>query len=138
MNLQVKEYIMKARILVVIDGCTLCAKYKEFIERENLTVPINKRVRVINATNFNSLGVTDYPILNVLDKYMKGSFPFLFFDGILLNGANSKDEAEAFIRGAFNKDLIVKVENPFLFTKNCKYVKRGFFGKRTLVCGDEY
>lgn len=134
MNQQIREFLRKSRILVVIDGCPRCAKYKEFIERKNLNVPINKRVRVINATNYNSLNISDYKILELLDSYMEGNFPFLFFDGLLLNGANSKEEAEAFIDGLFNDDLIIKRDNPYLFQKECKYIPKGLFHKKTLVC----
>ncbi|MDD5651220.1 MAG: hypothetical protein PHF86_12525 [Candidatus Nanoarchaeia archaeon] len=125
MNQQIREFIRKARILFIIDGCQHCAKFKEFIERENLTVPLNKRVRVINMDASNSLGLLDYSITKLFDQYMDGNFPFLFFDGKLLQGANTKEECEAFIRASFTKDLIVPKYNPHLFNKDCRYIIKG-------------
>lgn len=134
MNQQIKEFMIKARILFVIDGCSRCQKWKEFIEALNLEVPIEKRVKVINATNYNSLGIIDYPVIKLFDKYMEGNYPFLFFEGVLLNGANSREEAEAFIRGALHNDFIIKRNNHFLFNNECKYVEKGLFRKKIIVC----
>ena len=132
MNPQIREYLSKARLLMVINNCGRCAKWKEFIERENLTVPLEKRIRVINCTSSNSLSVIDYNIINTFDKYMEGNFPFLFLDGKLIQGANSKEECEAYVKAVFHKDLIVPRHNQFMFDKNCKYVKKGF--KTRLIC----
>lgn len=135
--IELNESMRKVRLLAVIQNCSLCAKYKTFIERMNLELPMEKRIRVINSTNLNSLGVFDYGVLRVFDKFMKGSYPFLFLDGMLFNGANSSDECEAFLRAYLHKEFIIDRENPFLFNKNCRYEKKGIFGRKVLICGEE-
>lgn len=137
MNQQVRDFMLKVRILFVIDSCSRCAIFKDFIDGENMGVKLDKQVRVINVTNLNSLGVFDKSILKIFDKYLRGNFPFLFFDGCLLTGANSREEVEAFIRGALHKDYILERENPYLFKGNCKYVDKGFFRRKTLACSEE-
>jgi hypothetical protein len=134
MNQQVRDFMTKARVLFVIDGCGHCAKWKEFIERLNLEVPIEKRIRVINCTNYNSLGIEDYQIIKLFDKYMEGNYPFLFFEKVKLNGANSREECEAFIRSALHKNFIIPRVNNLLFEKKCRYSKVNFLGKKTIIC----
>ena len=127
------ESLRKIRVLFVISLCSQCAKYKEFIERLNMELPINKRIRVIDSTNLNSLGIWDYSILKVFDSYMKGNYPFLFLDGMLFNGANSKEECESFLRAYLHNEFIIKRENPMMFEKNCRYEKK-LFGRKVLIC----
>ena len=127
------ESLRKSRCLFVISNCSICSKYKDFIERLNMELPINKRIRVIDSTNLNSLGVWDYGILRLFDGYMKGNYPFLFLDGILFTGANSKEEVESFIRAYLHKDFIIERENSMMFNKNCRYEKR-FLGRKVLIC----
>jgi len=134
MNQQIRNFISKARILFVTDGCIRCQKWKEFIEKLNIEVPIEKRIKVITCTNYNSLGIVDYPVIKLFDKYMEGNFPFLFFEGVQLNGANSRIEVEAFIKGALNNDFIIKRNNPYMFNEECKYLNKGLLNKKTLVC----
>lgn len=125
---------------MVIQNCSMCAKYKDFIESLNMELPINKRIRVIDSTNLNSLGVWDYGILKLFDGYMKGNYPFLFLDGMLFSGANSQAECEAFVRAYLHKDFIIERENSMMFNKSCRYEKKGIFGRKVLLCsggGDE-
>ena len=137
MNSQVRESLIKSRTLLVIQNCGICRKWKEFIERFNLELPIEKRIKVIDCTNFNSLRVIDNSLLQIFDKYIPDQFPVLFLDGMRINWANSREECEAFVRGYLHKEFIIPRENPFMFNQKCKYIKRGFFGKKTLICSKE-
>jgi hypothetical protein len=132
--IQLRNVYMKARVVFVIQGCPRCAKYKEFVERFNLELPINKRIRVVDATNFNSLGIVDNPLIDLFDKYIPDSFPVLFLDGMRISYANSREEAEAFVRGYLHKEFIIPRENQYMFNKKCKVVPKGFFKKPTIIC----
>lgn len=129
---QIRQIYFNSRILFVIDGCPHCMNYKRFIERLNLELPFEKRIRVINATVFNTLGIVDDPMIGLFDKYIDG-YPTLFLNGIKITGANSQEEAEAFIKAAVHKDFIVPRDNPYLFDKDCRYSKNKF-GRKILTC----
>jgi len=136
-SIQEKDFLIRARVLFVINNCGRCANWKEFIDRLNMQLPRNKRIRVVNATNLNSIGVWDYSILKTFDRFMVGNYPFLFLGGKEYPGANSETECEAFLRAYLHKEFIINRENPDLFNKNCRYEKKGIFGRKVLICGEE-
>lgn len=139
---QLNNFFRKARILFVEDNCTYCAIWKSFIERINMQVKIDKGIRVIDVTKFERFDICENPLLKVFEKYIE-NYPTLFFDGMRIDGANSREEAEAYILSALRNDFIVK-DNPileqtnrFIFDRECQYVKKGLFRKKTLVCPEE-
>lgn len=134
--IQLNGSLRKSRCLFVIESCPRCQLWKYFIESLNMELPINKRIRVINSTNLNSLGVWDYGVLRIFDSYMKGNYPFLFLDGMLFTGANSKEECEAFLRAYLHKEFIIERENSMMFNKSCRYEKK-FLGRKILICNNE-
>lgn len=131
------KMIQNARLLFVVDNCPKCRTFKSFIERYNTEVPVSKRIKVIDLTNY-----TDYGMLNPIEVQFRKfiseggfiNFPILIFDGTITQGASSRAEAEALIKVAFDKDFIIQRQNPFLFNKRCRYEKKGVFKGVGLVC----
>lgn len=132
MNFQIRNFMLNSRILFVIDGCEHCAKWKSVVDRINIEVPVNKRIRVIDCTSYNLLGITNNPLIRLFDQYLSG-YPSLFYNKAHLEGANSKEEVEAFIRSALHDDFIVPRYNGLLFNLKCKF-KKTIFGKNTILC----
>jgi len=124
---------MDARILFVINHCSHCRLYREFIERVNLKLPLNKQISIIDCTRYYDLGIIDNPLIKKFDKYIKGNFPLLFYAGMKLEGGNSREELESFITSLVYKDYIVSEEIPYQFNKECVVVQKGIF-KKSLVC----
>ncbi|HJX49871.1 MAG TPA: hypothetical protein VJ438_00230, partial [Candidatus Nanoarchaeia archaeon] len=89
---QIRKMFMKARILFVLDNCHFCARWKEFIERINIELPIEKRIKVIDMTIYERLGVSTNPLIKLFYKYIPDKYPSLFFEGVILTGANSRVE----------------------------------------------
>jgi len=124
-----------ARVLFVLEGCPYCRAWKKFIERINFELEDKKKIEVVDATNFSVYGIYDDPLLRIFDKYITG-YPTMFIEGTRISGANSRAEAEAFLRTFVHEDFLIPQNNPFLFEKECRIVKHGFFNKKTLVCDD--
>lgn len=119
--------------MFVITGCYHCLIYKEFIDRFNLKMPLNKRIQIINCDSYYDFGVPEHPLIEVFAEYLEGTFPTLFFEGLIVRGANTREELEAFLRGLTHQDFVNKEPNSNIFNKTCKYIKEGFF-KNKLEC----
>lgn len=130
MNLQVFK---QARVLFVIDGCMHCNIYKSFIERYNQKVPVTKRIEVIDATKLHDYGIIEHPLLRVFKKYLDGTYPVLFFESRKISGANSREETEAQVRTLLEDDFNIPEDNPYLFSKECRWEKKKILG-RIIVC----
>ena len=131
--INLKEIMRNQRILLVQDDCPECGIWKLFIWRINLQIKTEKRIKIIDCTLWSYRGVYTHPLQDLFDKYIE-RFPVLFFDGMRIDDANTVTEAEAFIRAVFKDDFIVKQENKYLFNKECRYVRKGLFRRKTLVC----
>lgn len=134
MSQQVRQKIfLNGRFLFIKDGCHLCMKWKEFVERVNMELPIEKKIRIINCTVYETLGIVDNEFIKVFDSYFE-NYPTLFLEGNKLPYTNSREETEAFIRAYLHDDFIIPRRNPLLFDQQCSWVKKGLFGRKTLVC----
>jgi hypothetical protein len=94
---------------------------------------LDKQIQIIDCTKFHDYGITEHPLIRVYKKYIQGTYPVMFFDGIKIEGANAKFEIEEYLRVLLQDDYIVKENNPFQFRKDCEYKKMPYQGER-LVC----
>ena len=130
---QQQQIYRKERILFIVESCPMCLNWKKFIERLNSQISIKKRIKVIDATMLQDHGIYDHPMLKIFDKHIM-TYPVLFFEGMRIDGANTRAEAEAYVRSALRNDFIVPQTNSFIFDRECKYLKKRLFGKKVLVC----
>lgn len=139
-NYYYNQIYRKARVLFVIQNCPHCLIWKRFIDGLNNDVKINKRILIVDATNFSEYGIYDNPMLRVFEKKIVKDgvmdFPVLFFEGTKVTNASSRAEVEAFIRACLHNDFIIPRENPYLFNKKCRFVKSGLFGTKLIMCDD--
>jgi hypothetical protein len=129
-----RRLFRNTRVLFVIDRCPYCAIWKEFIDRLNVNLPIQKRIKVIDCTFQNQFGMIEHPLIKVFDKYLD-SYPVLFFEGQKITETNSRVEIEAWLKTRMRDEFMNPVNIPYLFTKECSYQKRPLLG-RTIVCQD--
>ena len=136
------ELFSKARILFKIRSCGYCRLYDEFIETINAKLPIGKRITIIDCTDYHDFKIITDSRIPIFEKYIEGSYPCLFIDGIRIQGSNSREELEAFVKSLLsedfiiNEDLVIEVEDkdyPIQFNQDCHYEKKGFF-RRHIVC----
>ena|SRR3990167_7892144 len=135
-NYYYNQIYKNARVVFLLVDCPVCRVYKYFIERINLEIPSSKKIKIVYVIEdaWGNQSCSD-PYFKVFDKHIK-SFPILFFEGMKITGANSRIEAEAFLKTALHKDFILPKENPHIFTKEMKIIKTGIFGKKIKVFYD--
>lgn len=126
-------------MLFVINSCEHCRLWKEFIEKKNMKLPLDKQIQVIDCTRYYEFGIIDHPLIIKYKKKL-GSFPIFMYHKrdtkkiFTLEGGNTREELEDFINGLFYNEFKFDEANPYYFNKSCRYVKSGVFRKR-LLCG---
>ena len=132
---QINELKRKSRILFVIDGCSKCQNWEEFINRINMQTAPQKRIKIINSTVFNMKGIYTHPLQRIFERYIE-DFPVLFFEGRKITSTNTRIEAEAYIRSALHRDFIISNPNPYISEGDCRFVRTGLFRRKTVICED--
>ncbi len=128
------EIFRKYRLLFIKQGCRYCRMYLEFIERINMKLPINKRIRIIDCTLYG-YGIVSDPLILLFEKYIKG-YPFLAIDGNFIDGINTNLETQTFLKAYLDEEFINHESNEFMFVKNCEYQTKGMF-KHKIVCKED-
>ena len=137
----IRELFLKSRILFIIEGCYYCRMYKSFIGRININLPVNKRIELIDCSDYHDNKIRTDKRIELFMKYYEGSYPTLFIDGGIIRGANSVEELKAWLKGRL-KDEFLTYENmdvevfdkmeSLTFDKYCIYKIEG--GKKVLRC----
>jgi hypothetical protein len=125
-----KSLYGESRLLFTIESCPFCNVWKQFIERINMKLPLDKRINLIDCTRYYDFGIVENPLILRFNKYIGGSFPTLFFDGFKINSTSTRLEVETFMRTLVLNEFIIKEENPYLFAKNCDIIKHGIFQEK--------
>ena len=129
-----RELLLKSRLLFTINDCEHCKLYLRFIQRINAKLPLDKRITVINCSNYHDYDIIDDRRIPIFINYYGGSYPTLFINGGIIKGANSQAELEAWIKARLEYDFVLEEDlEDLTFNKQCKYVKNKWFG-RHLEC----
>ena len=126
-----KEILMGSRVLFVKNGCLYCRIYYLFIEYLNMNLPLNKRIKIVNCTNYELYGVAEDNLINIFYEHMQG-YPTLFIDGLKVSGSNTINELKAWLYAYLDKELLISIDNPYMFNHQCKFEKIGF--KKRVIC----
>lgn len=126
------ELFRKMSVCFILDGCPRCAIICSFIERINIRLPINERIKIINCTYYQRTGIPDHPLILLYNKSFDG-FPTLFIKGRKISGSNTNFESEVQIKTLLQDYFIVPEHNNFTFNKECEIEKKGIF-KNKVVC----
>lgn len=128
----VNPLLNKSRILFTVNDCPFCILYQA-IEKINMELNWDKRIQVINCTKFHDFDLIDNPIISLFEKYINGAYPILFWEGEVIQGANTEEELIQFIITKSRKDFIFEKRNYYLDNSQC-FFKKGLFGKKRVMC----
>src|SRR3990167_4996689 len=123
-----QEFFTNQRVLFIIQGCHHCRKIMEFIERINMKLPIDKRIKLVDCTLSQNYGIIDNPLIEVYAKHFDG-FPSLFIGSLKIVGANSRIEIESYLTALLEEEFIYPEYSNGKFNKECKFVKSKIFGR---------
>ncbi len=135
-----RKLFLNNRVLFVRSNCPHCKIWLTFIERINMNLPIEKRIRVIDCKKLEDFGIIEHPLIRAYKKYIEG-YPTMFIDGQKIDGANTREEMEAYLKGRLFNEFIVTPnmtviadgkEFDLLFRKQCQF-KNTLFGRK-IIC----
>lgn len=125
------EIFRKLNVCFVIDNCSRCRILCEFIERINMKLPINERIKMVNCTYYQKYNIVTDPLIILFNRFFTG-FPTIFLKGKKLDGSNTRIESEMFLKTLLQELYIIGEPNEFTFDKECEYKKKGLI--RGIVC----
>jgi len=131
--MKVHPLLSKGRFLFVVNDCENCSVWKTFIERVNAELKFDKRIKVIDCSNYHDFKITDNPIIKLFAPFIRGEYPVLFHMMGRKDGTNTRVEAEAWLRARIHDDFLEPRYNEFMFNKECRYGERGFIRKK-IIC----
>ncbi len=129
----INPLLTKGRFLFVESGCPHCEIWKSFVERINVELKFDKRIKIIDCTNLYEFKIIENSIINLFRRYLDDSFPIMFIDSIRKDGTNTRVEAEAWLRSMVHEDFLEPRYNEFMFNKECEYGRKGILRKK-VVC----
>jgi hypothetical protein len=117
------KFLINQRILFSIVGCPKCREYARFIEEINFNLPSEKRIKVVDCTNYYDFGIIEDPLIGIFRRikkrdgspFLDGNFPKLVFDGGYMEGAVEKEQLKAFINALVHEEFIIEKDIPYLF-----------------------
>ena len=95
------------RILIYRSGCRLCLEYLRFIDFLNLRLPINKRIKLIDAFELENFGFLPHPVMKKLEQEKFEAYPYLFFEGVEVIGGANAEQLKIFLESACKGEFIL-------------------------------
>lgn len=119
----------EGRFLFVVDNCPHCALWKKFIRQFNMRLRPNKRIKIIDCTNYDKYGICINQIIKLYEDELEGGYPVLFIGDSRKDGAESIIECKTWLFARLFNDFIFPQRNeflpitnqPLLFNKSCRY-----------------
>lgn len=126
--------LTKGRFLFVVEGCSMCAIWKQCIDEVNLNLPVEKQIVVIDATDrYEQDGFNRDARMELFAKFINGNFPMLFIDGGQKYGASSIREVKSWLLARLRRDAITRYSVPGIQQKECSIIKTGKL-KGRVIC----
>lgn len=113
-----------SRVAFIIQRCPHCRTLCEFIERINMKLPFNKRIDVIDCTQFQNFGIINDQRILLYSKHFDG-YPCIFLGNQRIPGTNTREEIEAFLNAYLKDEFIIGESNEFIFDKECEIKRKG-------------
>lgn len=126
------QFFNKMRACFVMQGCSHCRILLEFIESINFKLPIDKRIKVVDCTLYQSYGIVTDNLILLYSKYFDG-YPTLFIGNTKISGSHTRIEYETYLHDLLEDEFVIKESSEHKFNKNCEIKKKGYLKGRA-VC----
>ncbi len=97
---------MNNRLLLFKRGCTGCLQYLKVLPKINLRLPLDKRIKMINCSEFEEFGLKTHPIMDRFNSKDFQSYPLLYLDGILVVGVAWSEQLNIFLETYLKGDFL--------------------------------
>lgn len=94
--------------LIIRRGCPFCRQMVKVVNKLNLRLPFEKRIKIVDAWELEELNVDYIQIIKKFEKegLSKEGFPFFYADGIVIEPAPTSEQMKICLENFFEKDLV--------------------------------
>ena len=94
------------RILLVRRGCPHCRQILPEINRINMKMELHKRIKIVDAFEYEELGMNFPPVLKKFSRNkLFDGFPLLYLDGIIIEPFPTREQARVFLNEYFKNEI---------------------------------
>ena len=99
---------MKTRLLIVRKHCPYCRAMKKVISHINLRLPIENRIQIIDAWEWEQFGLDNQMILKKMNKIgLADGFPFLYMQGVIIEPSPTTEQLKILLETYLNDEIII-------------------------------
>jgi len=96
------------RFLVVRKGCPFCRQMLKVISKINLKLPLDKRIQIIDAWEWEQFGLDNQMILKKMNKIgLDDGFPFLYMEGVIIEPSPTTEQLRILLETYLNDEIII-------------------------------
>jgi len=98
---------METRILMTRRGCPYCLQMIKIINKINIKLPIDKKIRIIDCGNYEEFNLQNIPLIKKLEKDgLEHGYPFLFIDGIIIEPFPTVEQGIIFFKEFLKEEIL--------------------------------
>ena len=87
-------------------GCIYCLQMVKVINKVNLRLSIEKKIRIIDCSDSHEFGLNNIPLMKKLhNDGFKDGYPFLFIDGLVIEPFATVEQGLHFFKEFLNDDF---------------------------------
>jgi len=98
---------MQSRFLLTRKGCPFCRDAIRVINKLNLKLSLNNRIRIIDCWEWESFGFNNIPLLKIFEKEGFDSYPFLYIDGLIIEPAPTSEQLNILLTTFLKEEILI-------------------------------
>jgi len=96
---------MKTRLFIYKEGCPHCLEYLRILDKVNINLPIGEQIESISAFEIENLDMPTHTIMEKLTPEGFNSYPFIYLDGLIVEGGGNSEQLKIFLERFLKEDL---------------------------------
>jgi len=93
------------RFLLIERGCPYCNEAVKVINKFNLFLPLDKKIRIFDLFSWEKFGLDDKPLRKIFNRSNFDGYPLLYISGILVEPAPTRENLKSFLHSFLGGEL---------------------------------
>ena len=102
---------METNLLIYRTGCEHCLEYLRILDKVNVQLPLDKKIRPIDSFEFENFNIPIDPVAEKLVQEGFDAYPFLFLGGVPFQGGSNAEQLLKMLLRFFKDDLLYNYNN---------------------------
>lgn len=98
---------MESRFILVKRSCHFCNDALKAINKINLRLPIDKKIKIVECMDWEEFGLQNIPLLEEFEKmgFMRG-YPTLYIEGSIIDPSPTPEQLFVLLKEFLKDDLL--------------------------------